>query len=215
MTKLKLLYVLGLSLCLCATARADVHSRLIKETAERTNKALLAADYATVADLTHPKLVQVMGGRPKLIATMQSTVAQMKAQGITLKSASIDNPTDAIAAKNGHLFAVVPFSISVALPFGVATQKSFLIANSIDQGRSWKFVDAGNVEPATLKQVLPNLPATLKLPPKQDPTIERNTATTVSPKPSQPAGAVPTSTVRKTNTPPARTAAPAPSRPKK
>lgn len=214
MTKLKLLYVLGLSLSLCSSTQADVHSKLIKETAERTNKALLAADYATVADLTHPKLVQAMGGRPKLIATIQSTVAQMKAQGITFKSAAIDNPTDAIAAKNGHLFAVVPFSISVALPFGVATQKSFLIANSIDQGRSWKFVDAGNVEPATLKQVLPDLPATLKLPPKQDPTIERNTAT-VSPKPSQPAGTAPTSTVRKTNAPPARTTTPAPSRPKK
>jgi len=215
MTKLKLLFVFGLSLCLFSTTRADVHSRLIKETAERTNKALLAADYATVADLTHPKLVQAMGGRPKLIATIQSTVAQMKAQGITFKSASIDNPTDAIAAKNGHLFAIVPFSISVALPFGVATQKSFLIANSIDQGRSWKFVDAGNVDPSTLKQVLPDLPPALKLPAKQDPTIERNTATTASPKPSQAAGATTTSTVRKTNTPPARTTAPAPTRPKK
>ena len=103
MMKVKLLYVFGLTLCLFSTTRADVHSRVIKETAERTNKALLAADYAAVADLTHPKLVQLMGGRPKLIATIQSAVAQMKSQGITFKSATIENPTDAIAAKNGHL----------------------------------------------------------------------------------------------------------------
>src|SRR4051794_28061312 len=208
-----LCFVILLSLC-SVSARGDVHTRLIKETAERTNKALVAGDFATVVDLTHPKLVELMGGRAKMIATIQATVAQMKGQGIAFKSASIETPADAIAAKNGQLFAIVPFSISVSIPIGIARQKSFMIASSTDKGHSWKFVDAGNVDPATLKQVLPSLPPSLKLPSKEAPSLERNT-TPPSPKPSQPAGPSAVSAARKTNAPAAKPVTPASTQPKK
>jgi len=174
---------------LITTLHADVHTKLVKDTAERTNKALISGDYATVADLTCPKLVELMGGRAKLIGSMQSAVAQMKSQGIIFKSAAIDNPSATVTNKNGQLFAIVPFSLAVAVPVGIATQKSYLIANSVDRGRTWTFVDGGNVDPSTLGQVFPTLPSTLRLPAKQEPILQKTTQS-VSPQPETPAGAV-------------------------
>jgi len=180
--------------------RADLHTPQIKAAAERTNKALIAGDYATVADLTTPKLVQLLGGRSELIAMMQATVAHMKAQGVLFKSAAIGNPTDVLANKTGQLFAIVPFSLSVSVPQGIATQKSFLIANSIDRGRTWKFVDGGNVEPATLGQVFPDLPAALKLPAKEPPVLQK----AASPSPAASVSGAPAQVRRSTNAVPAK-----------
>jgi hypothetical protein len=192
---------------LVSAVHADVHSKLLKDTAERTNRALIAGDYATVAELTCPRLVDLMGGRAKLVASMQSAVTQMKSQGIVFKSATIDNPSAVVTNKNGQLFAIVPFSLAVAVPLGIATQKSYLIANSVDRGRNWTFVDGGNVDPSTLGQVFPSLPPNLKLPAKQDPVLQRTTTQTVSPKPATPAGPAGSTPIkRSTNSPAAKPA---------
>src|SRR5436190_12509726 len=94
--------ILGVGFCilLSSSVFADIHSKLIKQKADQTNQALVRGDYATVAALTHPKLVQLMGGREKMISTMKSTLSEMKAHGVQFKSATIDNPTDAVS-KNG------------------------------------------------------------------------------------------------------------------
>src|SRR5262249_22613373 len=50
-----------------------------------------------------------------------------------------------------------------------ATQNAFLIGESTDAGQNWKFVDGSGVagDRNKLKQILPNLPESLKLPASQ------------------------------------------------
>ncbi len=113
-----------------------------------------------------------MGGKAKMVAEMQATMKQMKAQGVQFQSATIDNPSD-VVMKNSELFAIVPFSLVVSVPQGTATQKLFMIATSMDKGRTWTFVDGGNVDPRTLRDLLPNFPPTLKLPARQEPVLQK------------------------------------------
>jgi hypothetical protein len=102
---------------------------------------------------------------------MEATMKEMKAQGVQFRSATFDNPSD-VVVKNSELFAIVPFSLVVSVPQGTVTQKLFMIATSIDKGRTWTFIDGGNVDPKTLKDVLPNFPPTLKLPARQEPVLQ-------------------------------------------
>ena len=46
-----------------------------------------------------------------------------------------------------------------------------MLAISDDNGKSWKFVDAQNMDLATLRKLYPNLSPGIKIPPKQKPTV--------------------------------------------
>lgn len=58
---------------LCSAVRASDDAdvkRVAKAKVEEMHNALIKGDFATVADLTHPKLVKREGGRDKMIALL-------------------------------------------------------------------------------------------------------------------------------------------------
>ena len=162
-----------LALCLAwpGTA-ADAQITLIKAKAEETSNALVQGDYGKMADLTHPKLVEQVGGRAKMISMIELGMKEMKAQGIEFKSATVEAPS-AVVKEGGHLFSVVPFTLKMSVPGGAMSQKSYLIASSADGGKQWHFVDGSGVDDEKLKLMYGSVPLKLKLPAKVPPVIER------------------------------------------
>src|SRR5262249_6438569 len=57
-----------------------------KAQAEVIQNALIKGDFGTVADLTHPKAIEKIGGREKMLATITAGLDEMKAEGIAFKS---------------------------------------------------------------------------------------------------------------------------------
>jgi hypothetical protein len=75
-----------------------------------------------------------------------------------------------------EVYAIVPFKLRMTGPGGVSgTQPSYLIGVSGDHGRNWKFLDGSGVagDRAKLKQVLPNFPKALRLPPNEEATWDK------------------------------------------
>ena len=179
------IYLLILACCLTSSARADDDAATVKKTVKQKvqeiNDAIIRADFATVADLTHPKVVQMMGGRDKMIATMQAGEKDMKAKGFSFLSTKVDDPSDtvtggppaAVIAGASELYVTVPFELKMKTPDGKMAVKSFVIGVSTDHGKTWTFVN-GDLDPKQIKEVLPNLPARLKLPEKQKPVTEKD-----------------------------------------
>ena len=146
-------------------------TQIVKGKAAEINNALIKGDYGKVADLTHPKVIEMAGGRQKMIAAMEAGTKEMKAKGLEISSCQIGVPSDPVKSES-DLFVVVPFELEMKVPGGKARQGSFVIGVSGDMGKSWVFVN-GDVDVNQLKQVLPTLPNGLKLPEKQKLVIEK------------------------------------------
>lgn len=146
--------------------------QVVKGKVEEINQALIKEDFGKVADLTHPQVVRLMGGRDKMISVMEAGTKEMKAKGFAFRSVAVGNPSDPVAA-GADLYAVIPFTLEMTAPGGKIVQKSFVIGVSSDQGKTWSFVN-GDQEPKKIKQVLPNLPEKLKLPEQQKPIFMKD-----------------------------------------
>src|SRR3954469_19743271 len=75
--------------------------------AKQLETALGSKDYAKVIDLTYPKVVEVGGGREKLLGEMTKEMQSMEAQHVFLLSSTASDPTQYVTDANG-IYAVVP-----------------------------------------------------------------------------------------------------------
>ena len=155
---------------LCSVAFAQTEDpRLgqIKKGAGAVGAAMLAGKYTEVLDLTYPAIVDLMGGREKALATVAEQMNEIKEHGITLSSFVVDDSSE-IKAGGAELFAAIPTTMEMKAPQMKITAKSFLLAISRDQGKTWSYADGTNLTPELMKTLFPKFPAELKLPEKSN-----------------------------------------------
>src|SRR5262245_51415091 len=119
---LLLLFVGG---CLTAHAEGEAPSAVVKRKAQEVGQALLQADYAKIVELTYPKVVEGMGGRDKMIATLETGMKQMREQGFVFRSIAVGDPSE-LLTEGQHTFVVVPTTIEMTAPGGKLVSKSYL-----------------------------------------------------------------------------------------
>lgn len=145
----------------------------IKARAEESFNAFRTGDYEKLADLTYPKLVELMGGKAKMVSLTGQQMKAMKDQGIEFISTSIGAPQEVVPI-DSQFFVVVPYTLKVKSPEGVLTQQSYLLAISNRDNIKWTFLDVTQINESQLKLLLPNAIGKLKLPEKQQPVFEEN-----------------------------------------
>ena len=126
---------------------ADSQTERIRKAAQEKSAALAAGNYGRVVDSTYPKLVEMIGGRDKIIETLRHGAEEMKAHGSAIIDADIREPEKVVTAGDKQ-FAIVPARVSVKqVPLGapqmqsIGHAKGFLIAISADDGNMWTFID--------------------------------------------------------------------------
>jgi hypothetical protein len=130
----------------------------IRSKAIETSTAMINGKYGTVADLTYPKLVELLGGREKIISMME----EGSAVGVKFVSVEVGQPTE--PRRNGDkLFSVVPTHTTLQ---GIKQiiQESYLLAISTDNGASWTFLEGAGITPKRLSTFLLELPSGFELP---------------------------------------------------
>jgi len=167
-----LIFLLAFSCCAPQETPKPSLKDVVRRKVVEMNNALVNDDFATIVNLTHPKLVKMKGGRAKMIATMQSGTKEMTSQGIAFRSFKLDDPSDPVTA-GSELFVVVPLLLEMTVPGGKLLQKTFVIGVSSDDGKTWTFVN-GDLDVKKVKLVLTNLPEQLTLPERQKPVFEKD-----------------------------------------
>src|SRR5262249_8984521 len=120
---------------------------------------------------TYPKIVEMMGGREKMIEALKDGMKQLKEKGFSFRSVEVGEPAE-FAEEGKDTFVVVPTTTEMAAPGGKIVVKSYLLGISPDGGKAWTFVDGNGIGTAeNREQVLPKLPEKLKLPEVQEPTF--------------------------------------------
>ncbi len=71
------------------------------------SRAFLAGDFEGLLDATYPKILELSGGREKMLAVLKTEVAKWEAQKIKLLSYEVGEPGEAKSV-GANLISVVP-----------------------------------------------------------------------------------------------------------
>lgn len=134
--------------------------------------AMLKNDMGTLVDFTHPKIIASMGGREKAIVTINTGFAEIKSKGMSFRSASIGK-IGKFYTSGKEVYCVIPHDITINTERGYFSSLSSVLGISQDQGKTWKFVSAGNIGRDKLKIMFPELPDGLQILPQTDPVLHK------------------------------------------
>jgi hypothetical protein len=147
-----------------------VSTKLVDDAAQRCFEAAklcargaLNKDAAAIVNCMPDNVVDAVGGRQVTMATIAKIFADVDAAGGTVDDVRISPPT-AIARGAGHAYAIVPETLTMAMPQGRGVQRSYLLGVSGDDGRSWRLVDGVKLTRVLVVKFFPDFPATLELP---------------------------------------------------
>jgi hypothetical protein len=152
----------------CSFGQADPQK--IKTQAELTAQALLKGDYETFIEFTYPKVIEMLGGKEKMMAMLKNGTMEMEQQGIGFESVTIGTPSASVQAGE-EIHCLVPQTIIMKIPNGKIKTETFLLAISPDNGGRWFFIDTSNLKMENVTKVLPNYNTDLIIPTKKQPEM--------------------------------------------
>lgn len=136
MRKLLLCVVLLSSL----SARADDQKAILKACktqAQLNSTATVKADWETTLRYTHPKIIEMLGGREAMLKYLKEERSTAK---FTLLSLTVSDPTTPSRSGN-QLWVVVPQKGVFKVGRDTFEQATYMIGISENAGKSWWFVD--------------------------------------------------------------------------
>jgi hypothetical protein len=142
----------------------------IKARAEESGKAMLTGDFGKLADLTYPKVVELMGGRAKMVAFLVKETSKMQSEGFEFLSVDIGQP-GAVVKGGDKLFSLVPMTLKMKVPGGTLTGNSYLLG--ISDGRVWTFISGSDMDETKLKIIVPEAAGLITLPASKPPVFEK------------------------------------------
>lgn len=173
MTKAFFLGVLLFGLLQTATPPAPKSQQEeIKARAEESGKAMLARDFGKLADLTYPKVVELMGGRAKMVAYLVRETSKMQSEGFEFLSVNIGQP-GAVVKGGDKLFSLVPMTMKMKVPGGTLTGESYLLGIAGSDGRVWTFISGADMDETKLKAIVPEAVGRITLPTSKPPVFKK------------------------------------------
>jgi hypothetical protein len=136
--------------------------------AQEVNDAFRRRDFARMIDLTYPKVIEVAGGRDKMIESLAKGMKEMEAEGVVVLSSTAGAPTQIVHA-SGSIYAVLPTTLKAKAQDGVFQTESSMIGISSNGGATWTFIDSGGKDQKELRGFLPDVVDKLNLPPEKQP----------------------------------------------
>ena len=148
-----------------AFAATDPRLAGVREQASRMGEAMVRGDDTVMADMTYSKVVEMNGGREKMLAAIATSRKAMAADGTSFAKVEIGEPGAAIAG-GSSLFTVIPETLTLTVKGGRLLQESFLLGISSDNGATWTFLDGAGLArfPDKIPELLPDLPTGTALP---------------------------------------------------
>jgi hypothetical protein len=179
--KRTLLAVAVLSLLLAAPARAarqngeaeSAARAAARAQAEESGRAFMVGDFARLLDHTYARVVELGGGRERLLAQLKTEADAMRADGFEFVSYEAGEAGRPVALADTKLTAVfVPVLLKLKAGGRIFSQQSYLLGVSADGGRRWTFISGSGLDAERLKLVLPEAGGRLKLPEEGELKIE-------------------------------------------
>jgi len=165
-------HIFSIFLLLPAIAWADDDKvARLKKNADEVCQAVLKENHEKLIDLTHPKVVEITGGRAKMLKILKEIATELADQGIKFESIDLETP-EPIVVSGTHEFSVVPYVLRISKGKTKLRQKNYLLGVSADAGKTWRFIN-GPI-PDSLRKAIDDFPAKLELPKEEKAMIEKD-----------------------------------------
>jgi hypothetical protein len=155
-------------------AEDTVDTSKLEGQARAMAKAFLDGDFGKIADATHPKIIESMGGKEKMLGQVEKLMKTLKDQGFSFKKYTVGKAEKPVLDEK-RAYVVIPTSLEMKTPDATVVTNSYLLAISEDKGKTWTFADgAGLSNPTQRKLFFPDLPEALKLPEPKEPKVTKD-----------------------------------------
>ncbi|HZI17105.1 MAG TPA: hypothetical protein VEY09_00785 [Pyrinomonadaceae bacterium] len=133
--------------------------------ANESGRAFAEGDFEKLLDYTYPRVIELGGGRKKLLADLKAETGKMREDGFEFVSYEAGEAGELVQLADPKLTAVIlPAVLKMRAGGRVFRQPSYLVGVSTDGGRRWTFISGSSLDAARLKLVLPEAGDRLKLP---------------------------------------------------
>jgi len=136
---------------------------VVKQQAQLIANASVKADYKIIADHTYPKIIESVGGKDKMAATVKQAYDIIKTQGISIEKVSIGSPGKFYKAGT-EIHCLVPETTLLNSSNGKMLLNANLLAVSRDGGKFWYFLDINQSTYNIIPKLFPNFNKNLVIP---------------------------------------------------
>jgi hypothetical protein len=157
-----------------SSAETKIDHQRVKLQAQELVDAMMKGNFERASDLTHPKLVELMGGREKYIATLKEFRAEVESNQSELPSLDVGDPREVVEINRQH-YAIIPTTLRIKVPEGTLVGDGFMIGTSADGGQNWTFVDSGgrSINKDQLRMFFGPAADQLKIPEVKEPVLQK------------------------------------------
>ncbi len=145
-------------------------SEKIKQDCTDMFEAMKNKNYSTILSYTYPKIIEMGGGKEKLLEIMKKSLDQMQKEGFTFENQIIKSPGKIFIAGN-ELHCIVPKETIMNSPKGKIIATYYLLAISKDSGKKWYYLETHMFNDENLKLILPNFNKELIIPKNTKPVL--------------------------------------------
>jgi hypothetical protein len=129
------------------------------------------ADYTTLLDHTHPKLIASMGGREAVIEVLKSTEVAEKLRQVKFEEVTFpQSPTFLKGSQNE--FVVVPLRLAVSVKGKKGASSTYQLGARPAGTPKWGYLEGSRLTRETLMKLFPDFPADYELPDKATATTK-------------------------------------------
>lgn len=136
----------------------------VGELAQRMMEATMNRDYKTVLDFTHPKIIEMMGGKAKALEITTREMDKVNESG-GIEKCDIQSVSEIVKVGN-QLQCVISHQMIMRIEGTRYRVKGGTIGVSEDKGKNWIFLNVNSNDPNSIRQFIPKFSKKLKLPEK-------------------------------------------------
>lgn len=143
----------------------------VKQAAEEMYFAASTGNYSRVVDFVWQGIVEEAGGRDNMIQLYEEAVRAIRGKGISDHRVYVEEPK-VMVVEGKYTFTILPTRHELDSSKGKLGGKSFVLAISTDDGKSWGFVEGtGLATQNDRDDFSPKLPKSLQFPEHQRPQL--------------------------------------------
>lgn len=163
-------YLLLILICSSLTAYSQPVETIIKQQAVQMGTALYKGDSKTFSRYIPAEVLQNPDDAKFIFQMIDSGFTMFKTFGGEIKNIRFGQPSEIV--KDGKKWqSALLQTTTIVSPFADAELQSVLLAQSIDEGKNWTFIDLSFRKIKELKDKMPQVNAKLQIPKASPPKI--------------------------------------------
>jgi hypothetical protein len=167
----KLLVILSIALLPLALI-AQEKEIPVKKLAGECTRAMVSGDYGRVVDLTYPRLVELAGGKDRMLDSMEKGRQEMVTEGYEFISANVLKVMD--VKKIGALqFVIVTYELKLKAPNGYLVRDSYMLGIASANDENWTFLDGAGLDESKMSYLFPDAAGKIVLPARKPPVLSK------------------------------------------